>query len=376
MKFDRLSQLDEISEKKARLTRLMNEHQYDAVIFSKRNNFAWATGGADNHVRHASELGVASLVFFKDGRRLVLTTNIEAPRIMSEEVAGLGFDLEEVPWYEKDARAEVFRRLLRNMRVASDDGTPGTEDIEQYMTWQRLRLGKHEMMKFRWLGRASGKGIGEACKRIARGMTEEEIAGSLFAEMQKQGVKPSVLLIAADDRILKYRHPIPTGAKVKNAVMVVMCARRWGLVVSVTRLVHFGKMSAELCEKHAACAFVDATMIAGSVPGTPLAEVFRKGCEAYAQRGFRNEWHKHHQGGPTAYVEREIVATPDVPPKFKVEANMAFAWNPSITGTKSEDTILVTSRGQEIITATPGWPTVKMVVGKKTVQRPNWLVKG
>ena len=147
------------------------------------------------------------------------------------------------------------------------------------------------------------------------------------------------------------------------------------MVASVSRLVQFGKMTSEIVEKHEAAAYVDATLIGNSVPGTPLTDVFRKGCDAYAERGFRNEWHKHHQGGPTAYVEREIVVTPDTPSKYRVETGMAIAWNPSITGTKSEDTILVTSRGPEILTATPGWPMIKIGIGKKVIQRPNWLTK-
>jgi hypothetical protein len=36
---------------------------------------------------------------------------------------------------------------------------------------------------------------------------------------------------------------------------------------------------------------------------------------------------------------------------------MAFAWNPTIQGAKSEDTVLVTENGFEVLTATGEWPT-------------------
>ena len=62
MTFDRVTQLDETAEKRARLHKIMKERGWGAVVFSKRHNFAWASGGSDNHVRHASELGVEESV--------------------------------------------------------------------------------------------------------------------------------------------------------------------------------------------------------------------------------------------------------------------------------------------------------------------------
>jgi antitoxin VapB len=184
-----------------------------------------------------------------------------------------------------------------------------------------------------------------------------------------------VLLVAADDRLMKYRHPIPTPTRVKNAVMLVLCARKWGLVCSVTRMIGFGKPSPELRRKIEACAYVDAAFVAASRAGTPLVDAFEKARAAYAERGFPNEWRHHHQGGPTGYMEREFTVNPETPKERRIEPSMALAWNPSIAGTKSEDTILVTSKGPEVVTTTPGWPMMKVAVAGKVLQRPDWLIK-
>ncbi len=375
MTLNRAAQSDEVLEKRSRLTHLMNERDLETIVLSRRHNFSWATGGADNHVRHASDLGVASLVFYRDGRKVAFTSNIEAQRIMTEELEGLGFELRETPWYAPQERSEALRDLLGSSRAASDDGTPGTEDIEPHLPWLRMKLTDHELKKYRWLGKAAGRGVAEVCRKIRKGVTEEEIAGCLFAAMQKQSVKPTVLLVAADDRLLKYRHPIPTQAKVKRAVMVVLCARRWGLICSVTRLVHFGKLSPELKRKHEAVAYVDAVFIDRSRPGTPFVGVLEQARKAYAERGFADEWKLHHQGGPTGYLEREFTVNPETPRDQCVETNMALAWNPSIAGTKSEDTVLVTAKGPEVITASPGWPALKVALDGKAFQRPDWLIK-
>ena len=46
-----------------------------------------------------------------------------------------------------------------------------------------------------------------------------------------------------------------------------------------------------------------------------------------------------------------------------MQARQAFAWNPTIAGTKVEDTALVIGDSIEIITSTPGWPTIQIEGG-------------
>ena len=93
----------------------------------------------------------------------------------------------------------------------------------------------------------------------------------------------------------------------------------------------------------------------------------------YARTGFAEEWKLHHQGGLIGYQGREYIAGPT--DTHTVELNQAFAWNPSITGTKSEDTILVTEFGPEVMTASPDWPLQEIVVGDRALNRPDILLK-
>ena len=151
--------------------------------------------------------------------------------------------------------------------------------------------------------------------------------------------------------------------------MLIAGARRWGLVVSLTRLVHFGEPDDELRRRHAAVTAVDAALIRATRPGAAAGDVFRVGLAAYAEQGFPDEWTRHHQGGATGYAGREYRATPDTP--HVVRDCQAFAWNPSIAGTKSEDTILVTAEGAEVLTQTPDLP--HLAAGG--MARPDILVR-
>jgi antitoxin VapB len=58
-----------------------------------------------------------------------------------------------------------------------------------------------------------------------------------------------------------------------------------------------------------------------------------------------------------------------------VLTGQAFAWNPSITGVKSEDTILVGEHSNEILTEMMDWPTIDIQTGDQIIKRPAILEK-
>lgn len=58
-----------------------------------------------------------------------------------------------------------------------------------------------------------------------------------------------------------------------------------------------------------------------------------------------------------------------------IQEHQAFTWNPSITGTKSEDTILATAGGPEMITRPVCYPTLSMEGSGVRFTRPAILEK-
>jgi len=87
-------------------------------------------------------------------------------------------------------------------------------------------------------------------------------------------------------------------------------------------------------------------------PGLTLADAFEDCRSFYAEEGYPDEWRLHHQGGMTGYASREVIATPRT--HQSIELGQAFAWNPSITGAKAEETFVLTESGPEVITRAPG----------------------
>jgi antitoxin VapB len=211
-----------------------------------------------------------------------------------------------------------------------------------------------------------------AVHRIKPGQSEYQIAGLLAAEAEKRGVQVTVNLIATDERAFDYRHPLPTAKTLDRYAMLILCGRKWGLVCSITRLIHFGVLSNELKEKSEAVSKVDAAFIAATRPGARIGDIFETGVQAYGAVGFPNEWKLLHQGGPAGFEPREYYALPDSPDH--TEVGQAYAWNPSITGTKSEDTILIGEEENEILTTIKGWPVHSLDINGQIFQRPAILV--
>jgi antitoxin VapB len=205
-------------------------------------------------------------------------------------------------------------------------------------------------------------------------MSEHEIAGVLSHHAHAQGLIPVVNLVAADERVARFRHPIPTSQKLRRYVMLVICAEFGGMISNVTRFVSFGALDAETKARQQAVVNVDAAVNLATRPGRTLGQVFADLVQAYADNGYADEWKLHHQGGSTGYAGREAFADPAS--TITVRDNQAFAWNPSITGVKSEDTVLITPRGIEMITVmSDTWPKLTGRCAHGTLQRPDILVR-
>ena len=366
-----MTSVDEMREKERRARELMEKEGLDALALSTQANFAWFTCGGDNHVGIASEVGVATAVITRDAK-YIITDNIEARRILDEEVTGQGFEFKTCNWYD-DKRSDFMKEIVGNGVLGADTPMAGAKNISAALDPYRYNLTKEEIERYRWVGKNTAECMAEACNEVERGMTEHQVAGLLNKKVFERGMIPVTTLMAADERIGLYRHPIPTDKKVDRYVMLVTGTRKWGLVISATRLVHFGDLSPELRRKHDAVAQVDAAYIAATKVGARQGDILQSAVDTYARTGFGEEWKLHHQGGPTGYKPRESRVTTGT--DALVIENQAYGWNPSITGTKSEDTIIATLNGTEILSEIAGWPMIEVNINGEKLMRPDILIR-
>ncbi len=349
--------MNEFQEKQNCIQALLAQHHLDAILLQRTSSFAWATCGGRSYINTASSDGIASLLITAS-RRYVLTNNIEAKRLEEEEGLGAqGWEFHVSPWYDP---GNPVKELAGDLKLGSDGLHLGALDLSNELSHLRAHLYPEEGARFRTLGQLCAQAMDRAIRQVKPGQTENEIAALLAHETQRTGAQPIVVLIATDERIFTRRHPLPTDKKMERYAMLVLCGRKSGLVASITRLVHFGRLPEELQKKQAACAQVDAAVTAATRPGRREAEIFKGIQEAYAATGFADEWKLHHQGGPAGYEPREWVVTPAS--TATVQLGQAYAWNPSSTGCKSEDTILVGPDSNEVLTTIEGWPMLPVTL--------------
>jgi Xaa-Pro aminopeptidase len=358
--------------KQQRLGEFLDRHGLDGVLLTRRDNFAWVTCGKDNHIANNTPMGVASILVTRGGKRVCLANAIEAPRIRAQELDGTGIETISFPWYDGDAAKKAAGEVIGDRMIATDgqsfglplSGLPGDFDA---LRWS---LTDEEVARYRDGARRASAAMESACRALRAGMDEHEIAGVLDHHIHKAGLNPLVTLVAGDDRITRFRHPIPKALAVRERAMLVTCAELGGLVSCLTRFVAFRPPHKDLAAAHETVARIDATVNHATRPGRTLGEIFADLQRAYADAGYADQWQFHHQGGSTGYNPREVVATPGS--AVRVLENQPFAWNPSIPGAKSEDTVLVTAGGGvEVLTAaSKDWP----MIHTERLDRPGVLL--
>lgn len=319
----------------------------EALLLRRSVNFAWYTGGGDNRVDHASPFGVADVLITREAE-CILTNNIEAPRMREEQTPP--FEVVERPWYEEDASA--IRAVVGDAALGTDFPLDTAIDISNEVAPLRYVLDPDAVERYRKVGSDAAAAIEEAASSVRPGMTEYEAAANLAAACRQRGLFSSVLLAAADDRIASYRHPIPHGDEIEHRIMLVVSAERGGLYANVTRMVEFEEPDPKIIRRQEACNTILRRMREEATrPGLTLADALAYCRLCYAEEGYPDQWKLHHQGGMTGYGSREIIATPQT--YQEIQVGQSFAWNPSITGAKAEETFILTESGPEVITRVP-----------------------
>ena len=323
---------------------LMDGCDVGALLLSSPANFAWYTGGADNRVDHCDIVGVGSVLLTRDDA-YILTNNIEAPRMREEQTPEM--EVVEHPWHQEPA--ELLRELTGDASMATDFSSEFGQDLSAEIAPLRYVLDGDAIEDYRRLGQDTALALSEAAGSVSPDTDELEAAAELSAACLRRNMYVPVLLAASEERLVSFRHPVPYGGTLGRQAMLVACAERGGLFVSVTRMIYFEEPDPHAVRRQGACEEVLRRMREEATrAGSTLAQAFENCRRFYAEAGFPEGWRDHHQGGMTGYASREVIATPGTHQEIRV--GQAFAWNPSLVGAKAEETFVLGPDGPEILT--------------------------
>jgi Xaa-Pro dipeptidase len=369
------SRRTEVAEKLARVRGLLDRQGLSGALFTRQPTVSWITAGLEDVIIRNSDPGFVWALVLPDTAFLV-TQNIEGRRVQAEENPGdLGFELVEVPWQEEPFDARVAA-ICDPERLANDGFGPG-QPMPAELQRLRLALTAGERERYEDLCRDGCEALESSLRSVERGMSERELAARIVAALERHSILPSVLLVGADDRHMRFRHPSVSDAGIAREVLAVIVGVRGGLHVAATRTASLARPEASLLDRHRAACETEARMIAATRPGSSYGQALQAGIDTYERLGYHDEWRQHYQGGPIGYGPREFGPTPLAHPNaftsYAVELHHACAWNPTVQGAKSEDTFMVEEQGNRVLTVSETWPTIDVETGDGQATRPAIL---
>lgn len=368
----------EIEEKLERVRAYLAEQDMDGLLLTRQFLVSWITGGMEDVILRGQDQGFVWALVTADGAHL-LTSNIEAQRLAAEEDPGeLGFEVTAVPWYEGHFESAI-ESICDPARVVNDGAGPG-EDRSLELQMLRLKLTAGECDRMRTLG-ADACGILEgAMHKLSPGMTGMDLAAEISHGFELKGIHAFAILVGGDERRASFRHPTVSPHPLERDALAVIVGVRGGLNIAATRTASIGEPDPELAKRHAVAAEAEARAIEATRPGHTYGQALQAQIDCYEAHGFTEEWRNHTQGGPIGYGAREFgvapIEAPDRFTEYAVEVGHAVAWNPTVQGTKSEDTFLVGEDENEMITNSESWPAIDVPVAAGTFSRPDILTVG
>ncbi|CAN2223554.1 PepP Xaa-Pro aminopeptidase [Candidatus Nanopelagicaceae bacterium] len=330
------------------LRALMTEKKLDALILRRNPNLAWAISGRA-HVPTTIDAACFDLVITEDAT-FAVTNAIEAPRLAAEEFPP-HLEIKIVQWWEGRNNG-----LAENLAVGSDQPGPGLTDLSLEIEMLRASLDSYDQNRIATISERAAKALGDALKGVTSSDREIDVAARITSALWQSNLEISFLGVAGQSRVKLFRHPLPTDALVGNRVSASICAKEKGLIASVTRIVTFGAPSSQEESEYASILEVEADLLDATIVGKPFSSVVDVAIRSYGEHGFdSDEWHHHHQGGPSGFLPRDWPATQSS--ARLIQENQVIAWNPTGKGWKAEDTIITSSSGIKIVSIDSSWPT-------------------
>ena len=333
------------------LRELMKAKGLDAFVLRRNPNLAWAIAGRA-HVPTTIDMACFDLIITQESATAI-TNVVEAPRLIAEELPS-EITVQTIKWSE--GRDPL---LPTGSKVGSDQPGGDRVDLGVEVEMIRASLIESDLARFKEICVDAAVALGNAMKQVESTDREIDVAGLITHSLWQADLEIAFLGVAGQDRVHKFRHPLPTDEVVGNRVSASICAKRKGLIASVTRIITFGEVTNQMVSDYTSIYKVEAALLDATIVGKPFSDPINAAIAAYPANGFdADEWTKHHQGGPTGFLPRDWPANQST--VRLIAPNQPIAWNPTGKGWKAEDTIVATDSGVKLLSNDPDWPTFEV----------------
>jgi Xaa-Pro dipeptidase len=357
--------------RRERVFAFLEREGLDALVLGRQDNFSWLTAGGDSRVITTSEMGFAYLVLTRD-RRWLVSHSMDGQRFLDEQAAGQGYDLVTLYWHQGSPQDRVLE-LTRGMKVGADWPLPGARHYGPEIVDLHYPLSDLDLERCRWIGQTANRILSQVAHDLEPGISEQEVAAALLHKCALEGLTIDVLIVGFDDRIRRYRHPMPTENTLQQYALLHPAARRWGLHANITRLVHWGEPPSDLRRAMDGVAIIGAHVATRLAPGVAFADILTEQIGLYRKLGYSGEWMYHFQGGITGYTLADPTRCTNS--ESTLVERQAYDYFITMTGAKFEEFTLLTENGVEIASLGPGWPTRTIQTPRGEIAVPDLLIR-
>jgi Xaa-Pro dipeptidase len=320
-----------------------------------------------------TEMGAGFVVISQDHKWLV-SHYMDGRRFIEEQAPDQGYELVTSYWHEGSPEGKILE-LTQGMRLGADFPLSGGRQYASEIVDLHYPFTDLDLKRLRWVGRKSDEIITGVADDLKPGMTEQEITAHFQYEYTLEGLTLDALMVGADDRIKRYRHPIPGDSALQRYAFLHPAARRWGVHANLTRLVHFGEPPQDVRAAFDAVTTVGAHVATMLAPGVRFAEVLAEEKRLYAELGYGEEWNYHFMGGISGYTLVDPARC--LNPKARVVERQSYGYFITITGAKFEELMILTEDGIEIASLPPDteWPTRVVGTPNGDIAVPEILIR-
>jgi antitoxin VapB len=363
--------LVEVNLKLNRIRKYMERSGLTGVVIARKDNFSWLSCGGNDTVVVPDQEGVGTFVV--TGDRLYLVAQVmDGQRLLDEELAGM--EIEPVPlrWYEGPRIRKAVK--IAGEVPAADVPAEGAKYILSDLYSLQYPLTDNEIQKLRLLGKTVDEALRQVADEIKPGMVDYDVEAMILSGLAKDNVRCDVLLVGTDERIFRYRHPSPSGAKIGRYVLLHAAAKYEGLHANVTRSVYFGdSVPVEIEKPYQAALEIEAACVAACVPGNRWCDILEMQKSMLRKRGYPEEWRNHFPGGRTGYsvCECDFSLSAD----RRIVDRECYDWFITITGAKVEELSLNAAGKREVLSSVGNWPAKKFEAGGEVIALPELLLR-
>ncbi len=359
----------DVDAKQAAVGRILEELGCEAAILFMPAHVAWFCGGVNVRglIADAERPGV-----YTTGRaRWLVCANADTQRLFDEELDRLGFQLKEWQW--PVGRAVLLGELVAGKKVAADRPFPGLQPVNERLRPELRALAPSDRAKYLALGRTVVHAVEATARTMARGQTEEEVAGQVAHRLYHRGAEADAISVTADGRGAKYRRAGFTAAPAHSTCVIQATGTRDGLYVTASRTVCFGRPPDDFRTEHDTACRLSAVYRSLSVSGGTIGSAAEAGRWLTADTPFEYEWRQSPPGYGTGWFAAEELRRAGQEEKFV--ANQAVVWQARVGAAAVVDTVLVSDAGPVPVTPPEGWPFKRVRVQDRTCDVPDLLVR-